>query len=480
MEIKYDNLLNPSNYITLTDIPNILEITEDGYGEKALVQITVLSGLKGSTTSDYQWKVTFMGETITNVLSANEAINKYFSVMTSPNDTATSMARALRNCPTISANFIVQSTGATVNLVARKEGAIFTDGIAQHIENNIPSNLLTLSATDGYMSPDDLYNAKIDVEVYNDGEYVTMLEKNFYNGKCYFNLSPVLTTFARLGYAEPYTLQIYSYRNGVLTNIGNIPENYISVGYMVNQGAKVIDNSILNIAQNISRGKERDVDNNTVLYIYGNSIPISFYRGNDGAMTITTEYKDSSYNTIRTESTTWRNTYSAIKLIDLEIPLTNIVWNDTFYVDLTLGSKTIRYNVIKPLLATEYSQRICFRNSYGGISFIDLSGKMDASNKTDTSTYQKNIYNYYSDEINQLNRTYDINVTQTITLKSHIFERDGKWIYNDLMQSPAVWTTINGEKYMILIDSVSVDEVNNNDCFEATVSFHLSQPTTLV
>ena len=480
MEIKYDNLLNPSNYITLTDIPNILEITEDAYGEKALVQITVLSGLKGSTTSDYQWKITFMGETITNVLAANEAINKYFSVMTSPNDTATSMARALRNCPTISANFIVQSTGATVNLIARKEGAIFTDGIAQHIENNIPSNLLTRSATDGYMSPDDLYNAKIDVEVYNDGEYVTMLEKNFYNGKCAFNLSPVLVTFARLGYAEPYTLQIYSYKNGVLTNIGNIPENYISVGYMVNQGAKVIDNSILNIAQNISRGKERDVDNNTVLYVYNNSIPISFYRGNEGALTITTEYKDSSFNTIRTESTTWRNTYSAIKLIDLEIPLTNIVWNDTFYVDLTLGNKTIRYNVIKPLLATEYSQRICFRNSYGGVSFFDFTGQKTETRKLTTATYQKNIFGYYTDEKNELEKIYDNDVDYTVTLKSHLIENDGKYIFNDMLQSPEVWTVINGEKYAIIIDSISVDETNNNNVYEASLTYHYSQKPSLI
>ena len=481
MEIKYDNLTNPSNYITFTDIPNILSVTDDGYGTKAVVTLTVLSGLKGSTTSDYQWKVTFMGETISNVLQPRNAINKYFAVMTSTNDTATSMARAFRNCPTISANFIVQSSGATVTLTAKNEGYIFEDGISNNLSTTIPSNLLTLSAVDG-TTYSDLYNAKIDVEVYNDEEYVTMLEKNFYNGECSFNLSPVLTTFARHGYSEPYSLKLYSYKNGVQTNIGNIDTNYISVGYMVNQGMKYLDNSIMNIAQNISRGSERSgLENNTILYVYGNSIPISFYRGNNGRMTITTEYLDSAYNVVKTESFVWQSTTSSKMLIDLEVVLSSNIMNEVFYVDISLGSSyKIRYNVIKPLLATEYYQRVSFRNSYGGVSFFDFSGQKTENRKLTTSTYEKNIFDYYTDDMNELTKIYDNDVDYSVTLKSHLFEENGKFIFNDILQSSEVWTTINGEEYAIIIDSVSVDESNNNGIYEATLTYHYSQKPSLI
>lgn len=479
INITFDNLQYPSDYIMFTDIPNIVRVEDIQDGTYAKIELTVLGSMKAYTDTNNQWQITIMGETISNVLQPKSAINKYFCVMNSTYDTATSIARALRNCPTVAANFIIQTDQNKVTVEAKVDGEMFEDGISQNIQTNIPSQYLQISSTDG-TSYSALYNAKVGIDIYNNGTYVTTLEKNAYGGLCEFNISPVLTTFARLGYAEPYTLQIYSYKNGVFTSIGNILENYISVGYMVNQGEKLLDNSILNIAQNISRGKERDVANNTILYVYDKSIPISFYRGNEGAMTITTEYLDSSFNVLRTETTTWRSTYSSIKLIDLEIPLSNIVWNNTFYVDLTLGSEKIRYNVIKPILMTEHCQRICFRNSYGGVSFFDFTGQKTDTRTLETQTYQKNIFGYYTDEKNELEKIYDNDVNYTVTLKSHLIENDGKYIFNDMLQSPEVWTEVNGEKYAIIIESISVDETNNNDIYEATIRYHYSQKPSLI
>ena len=470
-----------SNIITFSDIPNILKVTADADGTKASVTLTFNSSLYNSTTKDNQWHITFMDETISNVLAPENAVNKYFYISSSPSNTAASATLALRNCPTISANFIVQNNGSSVLLSAKKTGQMFQNGIS--VETDISANDMTKSATDGTMFDSDaqlLNNSIVAADIYNDGEYVTTLRKNWYNGEVAFNLSPVLTTFSVYGNAVPYTVSLSSWKNGSATTLGNISTNYASIGYMCNQGYKFLDNDVMNIAQNYSRGTDRDFDNNTILYLYQPSIPISFYRGNTGGMTITTEYKDSAFNTFYSATTTWQSTSSAQRLIDMEIPLNQQLLYQAFYVDLTMGVYTIRYNVIKPLKMTEYSQRLCFRNSYGGVSFVELTGSISVSNNIDKLTYQKSIYDYYEDPIHELIKVYDIDVTQKITLKSHLFEKDGKWIYNDLMQSPEVWAKINGETYAIIIDTVSVEEVDLNNIFEATVSFHLSQPTTLI
>ena len=43
-----------------------------------------------------------------------------------------------------------------------------------------------------------------------------------------------------------------------------------------------------------------------------------------------------------------------------------------------------------------------------------------------------------------------------------VVKNDGKYIFNDLAQSPDVWTVINGQTYAIILDSVSVDETDRN------------------
>lgn len=485
MNITYNNEASPSNLITFTDIPNILKITEDNYGAKATVRLAMTNAMYGATTTDGQWKITFLGETITNVIDPAGAINKLFVVMPSANDTAYSVARALRNCPTISANYNVQISGSTVIIINKIIGEMFTGGFSNYFDTNITSNYMTVTSTDG-STDSQLYQSKIDVDVYAgwDNDYVTTLEKNFYNGECAFNLSPVLTTFAQIGSAVPYSMEIRSVggleRDGVISQLGTISGNYISVGYMVNQGAKYLINEYMQIAQNFFRGTPKEAENNTVLYIYEPSIPISFYRGNTGGMTITVEYKDSAYNTTYTQTLTWESHDSSKNLIDYYIDLIPSIFNTSYYIDVTYGNILVRFNVIKPLLTTEYSQRVCWRNSYGGISFFDFTGQRTETRDFELSTYQKNIYDYYVDPKNELDKIYDNDVEYKVTLKSHLFENDGKYVFNDLIQSPEVWTVINGETYAIILESVSVDEVNQNNVYEATIQYRYSQEPSLI
>ncbi len=481
MNITYNGLSNPSNIITFTDIPNILTISEDNYGSNASVTMTVQNSLYGATTTDGQWKITFLGETITNVIDPAGAINRLFVVMPSGNDTAYSIARALRNCPTISANYNVNVQANVVTVTNKIIGEMFTGGFSNYFETNISSSYMTVSSTDG-STDSQLYQSKIDVDIYAgwDNEYVTTLEKNFYNGECAFNLSPVLTTFAKIGSAIPYSFDVRSVggleRDGVISQLGRISGNYISVGYMVNQGAKYLFNDYMQIAQNFFRGTPKEAENNTILYVYEPSIPISFYRGNTGGMTITVEYKDSAYNTTYTQTLTWESHDSTKNLIDYYIDLIPSIFNTSYYIDVTYGNILVRFNVIKPLLTTEYSQRILWRNSYGGLSFFDMTGQKTETRDFEISTYQKNIYDYYVNPMNELDKVYDNDVRYEVTLKSHLFDNDGKYVFNDLIQSPEVWTVINGE----IIESVTVDEVNQNNVYEATIKYKYSQEPSLI
>jgi hypothetical protein len=158
--------------------------------------------------------------------------------------------------------------------------------------------------------------------------------------------------------------------------------------------------------------------------------------------------------------------------------LDSAYFNSAFYIDLSIGNETIRYNVIKPLKASEKCHRIYWRNSYGGVSFFDFVGEKTETRDLDVTTYQKNIFGYYDETVNELDKIYDNSIKYNVTLKSHLIEEDGIYVFNDLLQSKNIWTEVNGETYSIIIDSLNVDKVDNNNTYQSTVKFHFSQQTT--
>jgi hypothetical protein len=478
MRVTLDNMESPSNLITFTDIPNILKVEDTSGGTYATMTFTFSGDLAAITTANSQWHITFLDETITNSLLPQNAVNKSFYISSNNVSTASSVAKAFRNCSSIAAAFdVIFEGGSSVVLRAKAVGSIWT-GVQNYLITNIDSTYLTTNGVDG-SADSELNGAVINVDIYNDNNYVTTLEKSYYGSEAAFNLSPILTTVADYGYVEPYTIRVSSIKNGEYSLLGNIDTNYIAVGYMVNQGYKYINTDAgIRIAMNYSRGAERDVENNTILYVYEPKIKLSIYKGdNTSRATFRVEYLDSAYNLIGIYD-------SYINLInkfqDLNIDLDERYYGDAFYVDVTIGNTKIRFNVIKPIKATDYCQRIYWRNSYGGISFFDFTGQKSETREINVETYQKNIFGYYTDEMNELEKAYDNSVKYTVTLKSHLFENDGKYVFNDLIQSANVWTEINGHQYAIIIESVSVDEVNNNNIYEATVKYRYSQTPSLV
>lgn len=480
ISVTYNNAAGSeaSNFITFTDIPNILKVSDTGGGTQAVFRLSFSGNLHDATlpTGDTFWYITLLGETVNSVDVYSNAFNKSFYPGTTSTSTAASVAKALRNCQNIIANFTVEHDNSNVIIKGRSVGSV-TFGFM----TNIPNEYLVGSVLTGGTADSALYNSKVNVDLFNGSNYVTTLEKNYYGSEVAFNMSPVLSTIAKVGQTEPYAIKVSYINSNGYTSLGTIETNYIAQGFMCNQGDKFLILNTLQLAANYSRGDTKTTDNNTTLYVYGNTIPLSVYMNSITPVNINIHYLNSAYEEITSSTYTYTSS-NVSKLKDIEIPLAENNVRQSTYIDIEFPSisKRYRYNVIKPLKATEYYQRILWRNSYGGISFFDFTGQRGETRNLELSVYQKNIYDYYTSSMNELEKIYDNDVEYQVTLKSHLFDKDGRWLFNDMIQSPEVWTTSNGENYAILLNSVSVDEVETNDIFEATVKYKYSMKPSII
>ena len=485
IRIRYNNVDNPNNLITFTDIPNILSVDDSTGGTSAVFELYFYGNIGCiELPSLGYFYISLLGETITSVDEYSKAINKNFYATTSV-DTAASVAKALRNCPTIAANFTIRNVGNVVYLVARNYGVIENVGVG----TNIPGAGIGVS---NYFQPrfiqgssnSSLNGNKITVDVSSGGKYITTLEKNCYGSSVAFDMSPLITTLAKHGDSIPYQCNVYkTSSNGTYSNLGNLGTNYVSVGYMCNQGNKFLQYSGTRVAMNYSRGTTRGAANNTTLWVYEPTIPFSVY-SSLGSLSVKVYYRYSDGTTRMTEDKTLTCSGST-PLKDCAVQLTPRHLTAVTYVDVEIPSsveskKTIRFNVIQPKHMTEGCNRILWRNSYGGISFFDFTGHKSETRKLETKTYNKNIYNYYTNPKNELEMVYDADVEYEVTLKSHLFNKDSVYVFNDLMQSSEIWTKVNQEDYAIILESVSVDETDNNDIYEATIKYRYSQKPSLI
>lgn len=473
MNITYNNLSSPSNILTFTEIPNILKISENVTGTKCTIQFMMGDNLRQTVSADSQYYITLFGETVSNVMSAAEARNKRFYISDDAKSTAMSIASALRNCGGLNADFDIFGNGGTVEIIAKTIGKKITT--ANYLQRNIPAQYMSVSVQDGN-SYSILFNSKIDIDVYdsasvNVSNYITTLEKNWYGDECAFDMSPVLATFSEYGQTKPYSFVINVFReDGEWQNQGTVSGN-TTIGYHANQSDKY------KYAQGAQMllNKNRGTNGTMILYTYNNVIPYSVLCGSDtGGWNVTVSVKDSAFNEIYSYTSTGRRTTSNM-IVDTNATIPQTAMTSGYYVDITIGTQTTRFNIIKPLKATEYYQRIQWRNEYGGISFFDFTGSRSESDSVDIETYEKNIFDYYDNEYFERKMIYSNDYNKTISLKSHLMEEDGKWIFNSLMRSKKVWTTVNGKTYYIIPKSIDVEEDQQyNNIYTAKLTFEFS------
>lgn len=475
MNITYNNLSSPSNILTFTEVPNILKLEENITGVKANIDLDFEGDLRQTVTADSQYYITILGETITNVMDASKANNKRFYISGDEDGTAMSVARALRNCGGLAADFNIIHSGPSVYIRAKTIGKKLNN-ISQAILRNIPSDKLTVSAQDG-SAYSVYFNSKIDVDVYrsnsanDEDNYVTTLEKNWYGNQCSFDMSTVLATLSEYGETRPYTFSINLIReDGEWQWVGNVTGN-TSIGYHANQSDKYKFAQGVQMLLNKNRGNDGTMN----LYTYGNTIPYSVLCGLDtGGWNITVSVKDSAFNEIYTNTMTGRRTSSNM-IIDSSISIPQSAITNGYYVDVTIGVQTTRFDIIKPLKATEYYQRIEWRNEYGGISFFDFTGARSESDDVDIETYEKNIFDYYETDEFERKKIYKNDYKKSVSLTSHLMEEDGKWIFNSLMRSKKVWTTVNGKVYYIIPKSIEINEDQTyNNIYTAKLTYEYS------
>lgn len=473
MNITYNNLSSPSNILTFTEIPNILKISENVTGNKCTIQFSMNNGLRQTVSADSQYYITLFGETITNVMSPENAKNKRFYISDDRVSTAMSIARAFRNCGSLNADFDIFGVNGVVEIIAKTIGSKITT--ANYLQRNISNNYMSVSVQDGDAFS-VLFNSKIDIDVYdsasaNTSNYVTTLEKNWYGDECAFDVSPVLSTFSEYGQTKPYTFVINIFReDGEWQNQGAISGN-TTVGYHANQSDKYKYAQGVQMLLNKNRGSSGTM----TLYTYNNVIPYSVLCGIDTAgWSVTVSVKDSAFNELYSNTTTGQRTTSNM-IIDTNVAIPQTAITNGYYVDLTVGTETTRFNIIKPLKATEYYQRILWRNEYGGISFFDFTGARSESDSVDIETYEKNIFDYHNNDEFERKRIYLNDYKKAVTLTSHLMEEDGKWIFNSLMRSKKVWTTVNGKTYYIIPKSIDVAEDQTyNNIYTAKLQYEYS------
>lgn len=483
MNIKYNNIpaSAATNLITFSDVHNILEVSDTTGGTYAIMRISVTgTGFKPYTERSNQWWITMQDNTISNVLEPQNAVNKNFYVNTDNRSTALSIANALRNCPTIASKFNIyldkSSSNAIVYLKARELGNVdlsytMSDGL---------NSFITIATTAGTTSS-VLTRTKVYTDVYSNDEYVTTLSKYYYGDKTSFDMSPVLSTMSEKNKTVPYSLYLYSVNtSGTVTTLGSVTGNNATIGYMTNQGDRYLPvNTGITIAQNVQRGAIKQSYNNTILYVYPKeNIPFSFYTSRNGTVTYNQAFYTSANELISSANTSINVDGTTNKLKTINIPASPMPAN-AFYMDIMVEGKRLRYNVIKPVNTSYGYMRINFINSFGGTSFIDLTGEKTIDYTAEQQTYNKNFNNYYTDTILEKELVYGVATKTVYTVKSHLIDEDGKWLYNDLLQSPYAWTKINNTNYAVIVESVTPNEVNNQNSYEMTVKLRISQPTSL-
>ena len=452
---KLNGQSEPTNMLCFSDSINIASIEgidlSTGY-TKAIINIYIDSNITAST--DSQWYITILGETITNVTNPINATNKRFLVNTQNShysiDTMyASIKRALRCCDEIAVNFDFLEGGGCV-LRAKRGGKLTTYygvvNTSDLVYTNLPESALTITVTDGRQGAN--YGSIASLSVISGDTELTVLEKNVYKENINFNISPVLGSLAEFGEIRRFKLL----PNKVSTNYSFA--NYIGYGYIANQSQPYMS-MISTILLNNYVGNER-----ITLYTYFNKIDISFLGvGNAdlhwSALTSTNSLIDSG--------SPWE---SSSYLIDYTIEIPQTAFTQAYYIDISYGNKTVRFNVIKPLNASDTATRIYWRNEYGGISFFDFTGQKVETDPYENGIYEKSFYNYYTNaEENALEnqRIYKIDTHKEIKLKSHLMEKNGRYIANSLKGSKLVWCVINGKKYYIRPVSIEVNEEDNYD-----------------
>lgn len=503
MNITYNGMTDAKNTVSFTRLPNILKIKENNNGTPASATITISDLTKVTTSKEYTLIIN--GVKLISTLSLVNAAGNKFYLSNSDSDktiVAYKLVETLRGLNTLPLNYDITLATASdgtlspvITIMAKNNGRQFDLNIEGTLINN---NIATVSFTSGTSSSNllkgimnkvlvEVYQVKnpstqdkIGSTTYQMGTYLTTLTKEAFGEEVSFDLSPLFSAITDYNTLSEVNLYIYIMNDNILTLAGIMKDIYFTTGYMVNQGLNYINVASTQLAQNVYRGTNKPQLNNTILYVYQPSVQFTLYVPFPAN---TAQIVNFNINYINSANVVIKSMPASLYLTSsMTSPLINLEqtsFNQSFYIDIVIPDVgTLRYNVIKPLKATDEIQRVYWTNSYGGISFFDFTGTRTETRKTKVDYYQQNLFDYYDKDTAQLNKVYNKDVTITVSLSTHSIEKDGTWQFFDLQNSSNAWTYVNGKKYFITITDLKITESQVNDIYTATVEYEYSMGDT--
>ena len=501
MRITLNGIENPNNIITFTNCPTILTVSDSWTGTRARSVIDVKNLSSVRTPEEYTISV---GDYIIRGTSdlTKSVGNRFY--LTSSNTLANRVLVARKIVDAISSlggitmsYRVWQDSDTNGQLLPRVIVEAIGVGIGNviiRINDPMPSGIVTMDGTMGSIT--SIFNGsitnKIHVDIYKStssinringttwsrGSFIAQLEKTVWGGEVSFDLSSIFNTESEIGTLTSYELIISSEVDGEMNTLGDFKYIYATPGYFVNQGGSFIPKFTgCYLAQNVSRGNSVGGVNKSILYVYYNSIVFSLYADNSmSTVSCTIDYLNSSQASLGTET---QNIFCGNNLNTFTLPLNQLLLQQSSYIDVNIPNVgKLRYNVIKPIHATDETQRIYWTNSYGGTSFFDFTGTRTEERKTDIETYQRSLYDYYTSDRQELKKIYSKEVKITVTLTTHNIQKDGTWQLFDLQNSYNAWTTVNGKEYAIHITDIQVDETDVAGIYTAQIEYEYSMGDT--
>ena len=503
MNITYNGMTDAKNTVSFTRLPNILKIKENNNGTPASATITISDLSRVTSTKEYTLIIN--GVKLISTLSlVNAGGNKFYLSNSNSDKTivAYKLVETLRGLSTLPLNYDITLATASdgtlspvITIMAKNNGKQFDLNIEGTLIDN---NIATVSFTSGTSSSNllkgiinkvlvEVYQVdnpstqdKIGSTTYQMGTYLTTLTKEAFGEEVSFDLSPLFSAITDYDTLSEVNLYIYIMNDNTLTLAGIMKDIYFTTGYMVNQGVNYLPVPSTQLAQNVSRGTTKSTINNSILYVYQPTIQFTLYVpfATPAAKTINLKvyYINSANIPIKMTTTSY---YIVKSMTSPVINLDQELFNRSFYIDVEIPDVgKLRYNVIKPLKATDEIQRVYWTNSYGGISFFDFTGTRTETRKTKVDYYQQNLFDYYDKDSAQLNKVYNKDVSITVSLSTHSIEKDGTWQFFDLQNSSNAWTYVNGKKYFITITDLKITESQVNNIYTATVEYEYSMGDT--
>lgn len=489
MKITLNNLENIKNLVCFNTTPNIITVENTGATETYTKLTIDTSSLKVNDASKRaEIKVNNYIIVATDDVTECTGRKFYSNNPSNPKFCALSIANALKSVPQLAMNYDILYEGGTRVTMTAKQG-----GLGHSITTSTTNVTVNTSYTNG-TTTDELagtYFANIYCELYvntNDGAHrlinastsessymhLATLEKEYYKDSVSFNVTPALAAYTDYGKTTVWKAHVYAAVDGEIVEIGTINDNYMVKGYLVNQGGTYINcngKSGTIPALNIQRGKQRNVYNNSLIYVYEPSFEISLYKNNKTQETVTIQYLESDETVMSTSSVTLNLTKKNIDTY--KITFDETLLRDSYFVDLQFSFGTLRLNVINPPYSQVENNRVYWYNSYGGVSHFDFVGDKAEERKTELQTYKKSTLDFYKNDKQEQEVVYYRENGMTVSLTTHLIEKDGLWQLYDLTNSYKAWVVVNNVPYYIIIESIAVDEPNDN-VYTATIKYKYS------